>query len=814
MDYEKLGLFYLGRRVDPETQHEDSAPLLYDASDLVTHAVILGMTGSGKTGLGIGLIEEAAMDSVPVLAIDPKGDLSNLLLTFPGLQPADFAAWVNPDEARMQGLSVDAFAEREAARWKEGLENSQQPVDRIARLRAAADFSVYTPGSRSARPLSVLRTFAAPGATIMNDPELLAERASGAALSVLTLAGIDVEPLRSREHILLTTLMTEAWRQGRSLDLPALIGEVQSPPLQRVGVLDLESFYPAADRFTLATDLNRLLAAPDFAVWLEGDPLDINALLYTPAGRPRVTVLSISHLDDHERMFFVSLVLNEIVAWMRLQRGTSTLRAMVYIDEMMGYLPPVAAPPSKPPLLTLLKQARAFGLGMTLATQNPIDLDYKALANAGTWFLGRLQTERDKARLLDGLEGAQAAAGHGFDRATTDRLLSALPKRTFLLHNVHEPAPVLFKTRWTMSYLRGPLGREELARLAANTAPGAPDASASARNEGRRDLAVAAFGREGGPGAPIGPNAPIAPIAPSAPSAPVLDPAIPQFFAPGEGTVWTPFLFGAARVEYSDAKLGVNETRNVAVITPILDSAVPVDWEHAEPVNVNVHDLAREPRSARPFAALPSAATSARKYAQWTKAFTQWVARSQALELFHSTETKTTSHADESERDFRVRLQIALREERDREITKVRDRYASKLATIDDRLRRAQAAVAREEQQASESKLHAGVSMAATIFGAMLGRKAVSATTLGRATTTARGVSRIGREAQDVARANATVTALEQKRDALTSEMDAELRAIADRWDRADAPLDRVLVRPKRGGTTVQLVALVWVPRS
>jgi hypothetical protein len=794
MDYEKLGLFYLGQRVDPDTQREADTPLLYDASDLVTHAVILGMTGSGKTGLGIGLIEEAAMDGIPVLAIDPKGDLSNLLLTFPELQAADLQPWVNPDEARLQGITVAAFAEREAAKWRDGLAQSGQPLDRIARLRTAAEFGVYTPGSRAARPLSVLRTFAAPAASVMQEPELLAERASGAALSVLTLAGINAEPLRSREHILLTTLLSEGWRQGHSLDLPALIQHVQAPPFPRVGVLELESFYPAGERFKLASDLNRLLAAPNFAVWLEGDPLDVQSLLYTAAGHPRITVLSIAHLADHERMFFVSLVLNEIVSWMRLQRGTSTLRAMIYIDEMMGYLPPVATPPSKPPLLTLLKQARAFGLGMTLATQNPVDLDYKALANAGTWFLGRLQTERDKARLLDGLEGAQAAAGHGFDRATTDRILSALPKRTFLLHNVHEPAPVLFKTRWTMSYLRGPLGRDELARLSANFAAD----GATVGNP--RTSSAPTF-------APVGATA-------GKPSAPVLDPSIPQFFAPGDGTTWLPFLAGAARVEYSEAKLKIHETRDITVLTPVLDGPVAVDWEHAEPAAFSSRDLSRTPRASLPFAPLPAAATVARNYPKWTKELTQWIAHTQTLELLHSPTLKVTSHVDEPERDFRIRLDMHLREERDHEVARVRDRHASKLATLDDRLRRAQAAVSREEQQAGESKLQAGVSMAATIFGAMLGRKAISATTLGRATSTARGVGRIGREAQDVARAKAELDALTAKREELVRAMDEELHAIAARWNLRDAPLERVLVKPKRGGTTVQLVALVWVPRS
>jgi Helicase HerA, central domain len=804
MDYEKLGFFYLGRRVNRETAATTDVPLLYDAADLVTHAVILGMTGSGKTGLGIGLIEEAAIDGLPVLVIDPKGDLSNLLLTFPALDPSEFAPWVNPDEARGQGMAPAQFAEREAARWREGLAEWGQSPDRIARLRQSADFTVYTPGSRAARPLSVLRTFAAPGGGIAADPELLAERASAATSSLLTLAGIDVEALRSREHILLSTLLVDAWQQQRSPDLAALIAAVQAPPIQRIGVVELESFYPAAERFKLAMDLNRLLAAPDFAVWLEGDPLDIGALLYTSTGKPRVTVLSIAHLDDRERMFFVSLVLNELVSWMRLQRGTSTLRALVYIDEMTGFLPPVAVPPSKPPLLTLLKQARAFGLGLTLATQNPVDLDYKALANAGTWFLGRLQTERDKARLLDGLESAQAAAGHGFDRATIDRLLSSLEKRTFLLHNVHEDEPVLFKTRWTLSYLRGPLGRDELARLN----PGATSASGATG-------ATGAAGANAAPNAPVAPSAPVAPVAPATPTTPpVLDPAIPVYFAPGDGTRWSPALVGVARVNYADRKLGLDETREVIVWTPIASGPVPVDWEHAETAEFTVHDLAREPDRSASFDTLPSAAAATKRYAQWQKDFAQWLSRAQTLELMSSPRTKAVSRGDESERDFRIRLQTAQREQRDAEVAKVRERYASKLGTLEDRVRRAQAAVERQQQQASESKLQAGVSVAATIFAAVIGRKTVSATTLGRATTAARGVSRVGRESQDVDRAQADLKLAIEKRDELAAALDAELQAIAARWDAArDEALERTLVKPKRGSVSVQLVALVWIPR-
>lgn len=798
--FEKLGLFYLGRELDPATRTRGETPLLYDSSDLVTHGVIVGMTGSGKTGLGIDLIEEAAIDGVPVIAIDPKGDLGNLLLTFPGLSAAEFTPWVNPDEARRAGQSTDEFGQAEAARWAKGLADWGQDGARITRLREAAEFALYTPGSSSGRPISIVRSFAAPGPAILNDPELLSDRVTTAATSVLTLAGVNAEPLRSREHVLVSTLFTEAWRAGINLDLPGLIAQVQAPPMTKVGVLDLESFYPAKDRFALAMQLNQLLAAPGFSAWLQGEPLDIDGLLYGPNGRPRVSIISLAHLDDHERMFFVSLLLNELVGWMRSQRGTSSLRALLYFDEIFGFLPPVANPPSKAPLLTLLKQARAFGLGLTVATQNPVDLDYKALANAGTWMLGRLQTDRDKARVLDGLEGAAGTAGTagaGFDRAEIDQLLSSLGKRVFLLHNVHEKKPVLFETRWALSYLRGPLGRDEI-----RTLTGARPAPAKAP-------------------VPIVPNVPTVPkgSVPEVPrvptvQVPVVAPGIPQFFAPG-GESYVPMVLGVARVSYSDAKLGLDETREVAVLTPISDGPVAIDWEQAEPADFAVKDLLTAPASsAATFAALPAPAAKPKSYATWEKDFTRWAAQSQSIELFKSPRTKRLSAPDESERDFRIRLGSDAREARDAALAKVREQYASKMTTLQDRIRRAEQTVQVQSEQATGAKMSAAVSIGATIFGALLGRKAVSASTLGRATTAARGVGKIGKEAQDVTRASETVAALTQQLHDLQAALEADLQAVSVEWDLSAEVLERVLIKPKRGGVSVQLVALAWVPRA
>ena len=788
LDYEKLGLFYLGRRVDPETGTPLPEPILYDSRDLVTHAVCVGMTGSGKTGLCRNLLEEAAIDGVPVIAIDPKGDLGNLLLTFPGLSPQEFEPWIDPDEARRAGRDPKAFAAAEAQRWKEGLAEWGQDGARIKKLRDSAEFAIYTPGSRAGTPVSILSSFAAPPAAARGDGELLSERAAGTATSIIALAGIDA-PLRSREHTLLAAILASAWREGKDLDLSSLIQQLQAPPFQKVGVVDLESFFPARDRFELAMQLNGLLAAPGFEQWLEGASLDPATLLYTTDGRPRVAIFSIAHLGDAERMFFVSLLLNNVVTWMRRQAGTSSLRAIVYMDEIMGYFPPVANPPSKQPLLTILKQGRAFGIGAVLATQNPVDLDYKGLANTGTWFLGRLQTDRDKQRVLDGLEGAAAGS---IDRAEADRLLSSLGKRVFLLHNVHDQEPVLFQTRWTMSYLRGPMSREQIRHASGVREPAAkpPSAVVAAR--------------------------PVETPRTSGSTRPVVPPDIQQFFVPAPAGAravhYRPVVLAAAQVRFADSKAGVESTRDVLYAAPFSDGAVAVDWDAVETLpSVSARDLQREPAEGATFGEPPDAALKPRNYAGWEKDFSRHAAQTERIELFSNRELKLSSKAGESERDFSARVRHALREARDEAVEAIRKKYGARQAQIADQLRRAEAAVARESEQASQAKLQTGVSMGAAVLGAIFGRKAASIGTLGRATTAARGVGRSMKEAEDVKRASENVEAVKQKASALEEELAAETQAISGRYDAAPE-IERLALSPKRGQVSIQFVALGWLP--
>jgi hypothetical protein len=801
VDFEKLGVFYLGRPYELGAKRPGPGLLLYDSRDLVTHAVCIGMTGSGKTGLCLTLIEEALLDGIPVLLIDPKGDLPNLCLTFPDLRPEDFAPWVNEEDARRKGVTVEAYAAQQAELWRTGLAAWGQDGARIRRLRDMADVAVYTPGSTAGLPVSIVKSFAAPPPAVRDDAELLRERIGTTATSLLGLLGIEADPLRSREHILLATLFEAAWREGRDVDLPGLIHQIQSPPIAKVGALDLEAFFPEKDRFELATRLNHLLAAPGFHAWLEGEPLDVGALLHTAEGKPRAAIFSIAHLSDAERMFFVSLLLNETLGWVRAQSGTTSLRAIVYMDEIFGYLPPVANPPSKLPLLTLLKQARAFGVGVVLATQNPVDLDYKGLANTGTWFIGRLQTDRDRARVLDGLEGVAAGGDKRFDRAAMEEILGGLGSRVFLLNNVHEDAPVVFETRWAMSYLRGPLTRAQIRQLMAGRKP-PPAAPARAAS---RDLV------------PSGAAASSSSASARGGLRPVLPPGVPQHFVPVRGTapagaqlVYQPTVLGAATVRYADPKAGVDQGEEVVVATPVTEAAVPVSWEAAVPLDVAVADLETTPGPAADWAPLPPPAAKPKSYDGWSRDLVTWLYGERRLELLRDPASGALSRPGESERDFRVRIRETAREERDERVEALRKKYAPKRAALEERLRRAQQVEAREREQVSHQGVQTVISLGATILGAVLGRKTVSVGNIGRATTAARGAGRVLKEREDVARAQETVAAVQQALTALEADLQRELGAL-EAGGEPDR-LESVAIRPRKRDVQVRLCALAWTP--
>jgi hypothetical protein len=792
--YEKLGAFYLGKEYDLASRTLKEDLILYDSKDLNTHAVIIGMTGSGKTGLGIGILEEALIDNIPIIAIDPKGDLPNLLLNFPDLNPQDFRPWVNPQDALNKGLTTEQFAVKEAETWRKGLAGWGQEPERIARLKAAADFAVYTPGSHAGLPVSVLRSFSPPTPAIFGDTDLLRERIQTTATSLLALLGIEADPIISREHILLSNLLETVWSEAKSVDLAGLIHAVQAPPFERIGVMDLESFYPAKERFALAMRMNNLLASPGFESWLEGDPLNIGQMLYTAQGKPRASIFSISHLSDPERMFFVSMLLNEILGWMRSQPGTSSLRAILYMDEIFGYFPPVGNPPSKTPLLTLLKQARAFGLGVVLSTQNPVDLDYKGLANTGTWFIGRLQTERDKGRVLEGLEGA--AAGSGFDRGQMEEILAGLGKRVFLLHNVHENEPAIFQTRWALSYLRGPMTRDQIKVLMAQR-----------KSKTTVTATAAAFTAAADPPKLSEP-------VPAAEGPPVLPPGIDTFYlaasGAGHGVVYYPAVVGRMDVHYSNARYKVDTTETLALAAHLEEGPVPLDWDSA----VEFDPLAFEttPLTGGEYADLPAAAKKVSNYRKWNKDLLRWVRQNRPLVLLRSKSFGMTSQLDESEGEFRLRLAQGMREKRDLQVEKLRKKYDRRFITLKDRLMRAEQAIDREDEQAKASKMQTAISFGTAILGAFLGRKAVSATSASRVGTAMRSASRVQKEKMDVARAQERAEAVRRQLSELDERLQEDIDTIELSLDTEIEALEKITVKPKSADITLEIFGQAWMP--
>ncbi|MCA9294311.1 MAG: hypothetical protein KDA20_10900 [Phycisphaerales bacterium] len=792
-DFEKLGVFYMGREVEPDSGKATERTVLYDAKDLTTHAVCVGMTGSGKTGLCIGLLEEAAIDNIPAIAIDPKGDLANLMLTFPKLRAQDFRPWIDESAATRKGMTAADFAADRASLWKKGLAGWGQDGDRIERLRAAADVSVYTPGSSAGLPLALLRSFRAPakGGGGAEEQETRRTEISAAVSALLALVGIESDALTGREHVLLANIIGAAWDTGHDLDLTALIGQVQNPPMTKIGAMDVDTFFPPKDRVALAMKINALLASPQLSAWAHGDPLDAKKLLYTDEGKPRVSIISVAHLSDSERMFVVTQVLNEVLAWMRTQPGTGSLRAILYMDEIFGFFPPIANPPSKPPMLTLLKQARAYGVGIVLATQNPADLDYKGLSNTGTWFVGRLQTERDKARLLDGLEGAAAASGSAFERKKMDAMISGLDSRVFLLHNVHEDAPVLMTTRWVMSYLAGPMTLDQVRVLMAGQRAAWDAKQAQGANVARK------------PGAHVK-------KASSTP--PAVAPGVTQRFAccdDDEDLTYRPALLGTASLHFVRASAGLDEWRDITVLGEVDGDDA---WERGDIV-IDEPDTDDAPADGARFAELPGEAMSEKTWAAFARDLKDHLYRTQEAHVFACKALKLKSEPGETEGDFRVRCREAQHEARDQALEKVKAKFAPKLRTMEDRILRAQQKVEREKAQLKKSGFDTVISLGSTILNTVLGRKKLSAGNIGRASTTMKGAGRTAKERGDVKHAEESLEDVQQDMERLDQEFHVELEKVREAMGEDDIDITTTVVRPRKSDIEIKDVALLWMAR-
>jgi len=736
--------FYLGRT-------PDSKPLLYDSRDLVTHGVCVGMTGSGKTGLCIDLLEEALLSDIPLFILDPKGDVTNLLLLFPDLSAEDFAPWVDPDSARRAGRTPAEEGAAQAKLWKDGLAKWDVPLDSLRKLRDGTAWRVFTPGSRAARPVNLLGSLdAPPGLSWDRDEEALRDDVRGLVASLLGLAGIEADPVSDSRSILLARVVEEAWKGGRPLDLAGLIALVESPPFARVGAVLLDAFLPREKRRELALALNNLLASPDFESWREGEPLDPSALIRDPAGRPGCNLFYLAHLDDRERMFFVSRFLERFWSWTRSRTGTTDLRALLYFDEVMGFLPPVAEPPSKRPLLSLLKQGRAFGVGSLLVTQNPVDLDYKALTNAGTWLVGRLQAERDKERLLDGLEGA----GIGMSRAEVDRTISGLEKRRFLLHDVHRSGgPVVFETRWARAYLRGPLSPRQLPDLAALA--GAEPAAAPVASAAPGELAAGAKG---------------APVPPS------LDPVFQHRHvsgsggAPLEGEV-------AALVEarVSRQRPPVAGVRRVLVRfgngpapVPALDDAGRVESASpAVPPSVS-------------YGVLPAWATKSNAAAALERLAKDAVS-AKGIDLDGVPSLGLVRAPEETPEAFDARVRAAVQTEAEKRAAKMRGPLSRKVDALERRIDAETRELERDRAESTRSKTYSAIDVGASILTGILGGGRRSVGSAGRAG--ARAYGRIQRSAENVKESEKKIAEWTAERDSLSAEIERSAAAERERLE-------------------------------
>lgn len=835
---ERLASFYLGQRYDlPENQVRDEV-VHYDARDLTTHAVCLGMTGSGKTGLGVILLEEAALDNVPSLVIDPKGDMTNLLLTFPDLRPEDLRPWVNPDDARRKDVDLDTYTAQVADLWRKGLASTGQGPDRLRRLKESADFTIFTPGSSAGRQVSILHTLKAPALSWDTNSELLRDKIESVVSALLALVGIEADPVRNREHILLSNILENAWRNGQDLDLAQLIQRVQKPPFTQLGVFPVDTFFPEEDRMGLAMLLNGLMASPTFADWIEGQPLDVGSLLYSPSGKPQVSVLYIAHLSETEKQFFVTLLLGQVVSWMHTQSGTTSLRALLYIDEVFGYLPPHPAnPPTKKPLLTLLKQARAFGLGLVLTTQNPVDLDYKALSNAGTWFIGRMQTNRDKQRLLDGLEGVQVSKGDA-SRAQLDKMISALRSRVFLLHNVHEDRPFVFYTRWAMSYLRGPLTRNQVQDLVGKQPPAAVPPVAAAETAPAAAETVppspepAPVPQPTPTASPPQPEPKPGPEMPYNEVPPQLPSAVKQVFLPiqvplktalaelthGRGRpvrsrtdregylVYEPALLGMAKLRFPHNKSRQTHTEEVAYLLSVTGEGYVVDWA-AGKVQLDTDDVDRQPEPGAYFAELPTDLGAARSLSSLENEFEDYLYYNSSLVLWYNPHLELYSTFGESAKSFQRRCRQAAKKALDDESKKLRTKYKRELDRIQDRLQREERELEQDKIEYDARKQEEVLSGFESVLSLFGGRR--SSTRL----STASRRRRMTRQARaDLEESEEVIEDLEQEFGELEQEAKREVEELTAKWGELLDEVEEEEVRPRRADVHINLFALAWVP--
>ena len=756
---ENLKLFYIGLK--------DKEPFFYKNKDLTTHAAIIGMTGSGKTGLGITLLEEACIDNIPSIIIDPKGDITNLALTFPQMRTEDFLSYVDESEAANKGQSIEEFAASQAQMWRNGIESSFQDLERVKILKESADFNIYTPKSSAGIGVALLSDFVCPD---IADEEIFSNYISSLAASVLLLIGINSEDMNSKEQLLISSIFETKFRDQKDVSIEELINFIANPPFKKIGVFDIDTFYPSSDRLKLAMKLNALIASPSFKGWTQGVRLEISKMLFDKNGKAKCNIFTISHLNDAERMFFVTLLLNEIIAWMRGTEGTSSLRAILYMDEIFGFFPPNANPPSKTPMLTLLKQSRAFGLGCILSTQNPVDLDYKGLSNIGTWFIGRLQTAQDKARVIDGLSGI---AGSNLDKASLENLISNLAKRNFLLKNINEDGLNVISTRWALSYLKGPLSREQISNLMKDKKE-----NLSGESVDKSELKFSIK--------------------------PIISNEITQLYTSSKNL--TPNLFASAKVRIYDAKKGIDSICEVSYLYELNENNKEPNWSDA---SEDLHiDASEDEPSGASFATVPNFISSAKNFNNIEKDFKEYLYRNFKFSTFEA--MGIYSKENESREEFFIRLQDKCNEILEEQTAKLTAKFEKEQKSLQDKLNKALAKLDKEQKDMTASGLDAAINIGASILGAIFGNKLLSRQNAGKIASSARSANKVLKERSDVKLSEQNVNDINLALSELEEKFLKESEELKEANDVKNITINETQISPKKSDIYDEKVVLLW----
>lgn len=769
--FEKMGLFYLGKDSD------DDSLELYKSKHLTTHAAIIGMTGSGKTGLGIGIIEEAAIDNIPSIIIDPKGDMGNLCLDFPDMLPSDFMPYIDPIAAQNKNLSTEEFAKITAQKWKKGIESFGQDLSRVKKL-ANVKKTIYTPGSSAGVGVNILGSFNAPNSEILDDSDLFSSLINSTVTSLLSLVGIDANPISSKEHLLLSNIFNFYWSKGKSLSLEDLIGLIATPPFKKIGVLPLKSFYPQNDRMKLAMLLNNVISSVTFSSWIKGEALDIQNMLYDENGKAKIAIFSIAHLNDHERMFFVTILLNAYINWMRAQRGSSILKSILYMDEIFGFFPPTKNPPSKEPMLLLLKQARAFGTGVVLSTQNPIDIDYKGLSNIGTWFIGKLQTKQDIDKVLDGV-----AAKSDLSKSEISKKIATLKERNFFLKNVHVEKTDEFYTRWVLSYLKGPMTKNDIRALMKD-----------------RKETVALKDEM------ISPKK-----VDKANTKPILSEGIKEYFVDtniNSNDPFYPYMYGHVKLRFYNLKRDIDSVEDIFLKLELRDDTSLINW--GESIEDTEPQFTSKANSGAKYAPLPDIITEAKNLNSWKKELSDFIYHSKRVELFSCKALKTESKIGQSRQDFILEIQDILREKRDEKIEKIKSRFQTRYGRLEDKLQRLEFKLEKEKSDVTTKTTDTIIGIGMTVLGAIFGRKAMSASTISRGATTIKKAKSAFGERNDVKNTLLLMDNVKEDMAKLQDDLQDEIDKTNDQFSIDNYEISEIAIKPRRSDVSIEDIAILW----